>query len=216
MPNRVVFFIGRKPPAEQSSNLSSFGGGFLMKFIKKVHNNNIDFTKSIPFLSKSMLEEVSEGSWKEGWKIEPMDYNSMSMSLGPDIKTATSRIKIPIRILSHRLLLESMNDPNSFDMRDDGRKILVHFMKHVYVEFSDRVGIIIVTEAEERNPTQSSKKIFKTKMFCELFTQRFFNDHIKRGPISKAFPVGIQETLRKRKNIRSGAGEKKLQLSWEP
>ncbi|KAI5668937.1 hypothetical protein M9H77_18790 [Catharanthus roseus] len=89
-----------------------------------------------------------------------------------------------------------------FFLLGGGGEILVHFMKHVCVEFSDKAWIVIAREIEERKPTQPSKRIFKPKMLYDLFIKRFFNNHIKRCPIGKPFLGGIRETLGERKNIR--------------
>ncbi|KAI5664027.1 hypothetical protein M9H77_23350 [Catharanthus roseus] len=46
------------------------------------------------------------------------------------------------------------NNPKPFNLRDDSREILVHFMKHVPVKFSDKFWIVIAREAEEQQKVE--------------------------------------------------------------
>ncbi|KAI5680997.1 hypothetical protein M9H77_02224 [Catharanthus roseus] len=99
-------------------------------------------------------------------------------------------------------------------MRDDGKGDPCSFYELCLRRILDKVGIVITREIEGRNPTQPSKKIFKPKMFYDLFTKRFFNGHIKRGPIGELFSSGVRETLAKRMNIRSRFRWEKKKIMW--
>ncbi|KAI5671325.1 hypothetical protein M9H77_11689 [Catharanthus roseus] len=84
-------------------------------------------------------------------------------------------------------------------MKDDGRKILVHFIEHVCVEFLDKVGIIIAREVEERNPTQHYKNIFKPKICSMTSSPKDFSMIILREALSVSHFQAVSER-------RSGKG----------
>ncbi|KAI5671433.1 hypothetical protein M9H77_11797 [Catharanthus roseus] len=104
--------------------------------------NNTKFTKPNPFEQAFAQRNKHD----EEHSITLVDDSATVHSPQLDLKTATCHLKILVLVLVYTF---------SLGIHSDG---------HVGIEFSDKVRIVIVRNANEGNLTQPSKKIVKIKM----------------------------------------------------